>query len=111
MEHSMNPRFSPLSRYTMSPTWCNRTRKTHPRGGQRKPGRPPLGVERLEGRDLPSVTISVSDAMASEGSDLARLVDVPISSGSSPVDSPKSIAQGPNGDYFVANKYTNSVLR
>src|SRR5262245_54278904 len=48
-------------------------------------------------------TISIGDASATEGPDVARFIDVPISSTSSPVDRPKSIIQGPNGDFFVTS--------
>jgi hypothetical protein len=85
----------------------NRRRTT----GTRKTPCASLGVERLEGRELPSVMISIGDASASEGPDVSRIVDVPINSGSSPVDTPKSMVQGPNGDYFVISNTTNSVLR
>jgi glucose/arabinose dehydrogenase len=56
-------------------------------------------------------TISIADAAATEGTDVARSVDVPISSLTSPVDAPKSITRGPNGDYFVTSALTRSVLR
>jgi hypothetical protein len=62
--------------------------------------------------DVPATpTISISDASATEGNDIARLVDVPISASTSPVNQPKSITKGPGGDYFVTSNLTSSVLR
>src|SRR5207253_37552 len=54
---------------------------------------------------------TISDATAIEGPTTARFLNVAMSAASSPLDRPKSIAQGPDGDFFVASSLTNAVLR
>jgi len=57
------------------------------------------------------VSVSISDATATEGANTARFIDVPIGVPSSPIDNPKQIVKGTDGDYFVTSATTNSVAR
>jgi hypothetical protein len=69
-----------------------------------------LRFESLEDRRL-LAAISISDSTVTEGDDAARLIDVPISAASSPINDPRSITQGPDGDFYVTSAATASVLR
>jgi DNA-binding beta-propeller fold protein YncE len=80
----------------------------------RKPAIPTRAIrpwlEVLEGRDVPSVALSVGDATAIEGAQATAFLGAFVPSQPSGLDGPKGMTFH-NGDLFVVNGENNSVLR
>ena len=78
---------------------------------RRRLRQPPLCVEALEDRFLPSVALSISDASATEGSSSLQFIDNLVTSGSGGLSLPRAPAFGPDGNLYVVSTNTNSILR
>src|SRR5438445_10352632 len=74
-------------------------------------------VELLEGRVLPSVAISISNASASEGGSTLKFLDRFIPAGSGGLTRPRELIFGPDGNYdgakdlYIVDRDLNAVLR
>lgn len=88
----------------------SRTKRSRANRGP-KARRQPLGVESLEERALPSVTIGINDVSVTEGDAAIRYIDDFVSAGSGGIANPHEIAFGPDGYLYVASGLTDQVLR
>jgi DNA-binding beta-propeller fold protein YncE len=68
-------------------------------------------VEALEDRYLPSITFSISDASAIEGSSALKYIDQFVAPGSGGLSTPRQSVFGPDGNLYVASSDTDSILR
>lgn len=83
------------------------------RSGGPTTGRPPLALERLDERALPSVSVSVSvgDGSATEAAGEIRYFDDFVSAGSGGLVGARDVAFGPDGTLYVASQLSDQVLR
>jgi len=103
----MNSLFSALSRYLRLPERGRGCKSPARASAGRRPRRVMLGVEALEDRAVPTVSISVANASMNEIGNVSAF----IASGSGGLNQPKDLVLGPDGNVYVASATTNSVIR
>ena len=92
-------------------TWFRSNSKTQTKTRSRRSLGCPVALEVLEDRTVPSVSVFVNNASATEGDVHIRYSDDFVSANSGGLFNPHNVAFGPDGALYVASGFSEQVLR